>query len=151
MQATQLRQMAEKLGQVIAFIPDPPTQKFRQLNIKGYLEVISLSLSDDDNEHIWVRGWDFSLMDGNDNLVEKRYLDASEMDEIIKLLRKSSDESLQMGYEYHSKEGVIFKKFHSNQRISFLTLGFALRNGVEGTKIVEDVCSFMETSTKLWE
>src|SRR5688572_14088447 len=110
---TNLRQIVERLGAHVAFLPNAPSEEFRHPRMVGHLHVLALSLSEDEEQH-WVRGWQFSLMDRENNLVEQRYLDADELSQLQKLLRKASDDSVAIGYEYHSNEGVIFKKFTRN-------------------------------------
>src|SRR2546421_2763476 len=119
MKPTKIRHTTEMLGGLIAFLPNPEHKVFRHTNVLGYLDIFALSVSKD-GEKTWVRGWNVSLYDDDNEAIESRYIDANELQRIERLMKKTSDESAQMGYEYHSKEGVIFKKFHSEQRITFL-------------------------------
>src|SRR5437867_2611723 len=146
MKPTKIRQTAEMLGGLIAFLPNPEHKAFRQDNVQGLLDIFALSVSKD-GEKTWVRGWNVSLYGEDENeAVESRYIDANELRQIEKLVRKTSDASAQIGYEYHSKEGVIFKKFHSEQRITFMTPGWSVqKRGYTGEKVVEEMVAFMHS------
>ena len=137
-----------KPGELTAFIPNPPTEVFQAPHIHGHMEVIAVSISE--NEADWVRGWEFNLFNGEKELVEQRYVDESEFPKLRDLLRKHSDAAAPMGYQYQSVEGIIFKVFHANQRITMLT-ALGARIGLEGDNLAEEIVTFMQNSAKLWE
>jgi hypothetical protein len=145
---TKLREVVERGATLIAFMPNPPQEKFTGVGQKGHLGVTALSFLD---ENTWIRGWRFGLFDGGGQLVEERFLDQSEATEIRRLLSKWSDESVSLAYQYQSKEGITFRKFSSNQRVSIRSPGLPERNGIEAPQMVENVFAFMESAAKVWE
>jgi hypothetical protein len=141
--------MVEALGQITAFLPDLPSADFREPHCHGYIRICAIWICQD--EANWVRGWDVTLFNGDDEFVEQRYLDQAEAVQLRELLRKQSDADVAMGYQFQSTEGIVFKIFRGMQRISMLAPGVGTRNGVDGKKIVERVVAFLDSSAKLWE
>jgi hypothetical protein len=150
MERTKLREMIEGPGQTTAFLPNPPTTEFRKPRVGGFYRVIAVSISADEKN--WTRGWQFTLFgaDDDNNPVAVKYADFEEMGAIEQLLRKQHDETVEMGYQHTSLEGVVFKVFGGNQRVSMHT-AIGLMDGMESEDFVGEVLDFMKSSAKLWE
>jgi hypothetical protein len=150
MQRTLLGEIAERLGTIVAFIPSPPNKKFHSPPLLGHLEITAMSISDDEGDD-WVRGWRFSLADSNARVSESRYLDRGELDQIKNLMQKWSDQSVKLAFEFRSLDGIVFKKFQNNQRVTFLAEGRGQANGLEGPRLIGEVVEFLEDTAKMWE
>ena len=53
------------------------------------------------------------------DMVVYNYLDRVELAHLEKLLKKWSDETISIGFEYRSIEGIIFKKFAKMHLLDF--------------------------------
>jgi hypothetical protein len=147
---TKIREIAEKHGATVAFIPNSPQRKFHSPGMNGHLHVLSLSFTEEE-DGAWVRGWQFTMLDGEGTQVDSRYMDQTEIQQLALLLKKWSDESVSLGFEYRSIEGVVFKKFERNQRVTMSSPGGGQITGLQGEHLVEQVFEFMQSSSKLWE
>src|SRR5262245_38378586 len=106
-QKSKLRELNERSGALFEFLPNPPEKDFRERGAKGFLQVQAISIAELDDEP--VRGWAFSIFNGDDELIELRYLDREEISQLEKLLTLWGDDDIESAFEFRSIEGVVFK------------------------------------------
>lgn len=146
---SKFRQVEERDGTIVGFVSDPERKVFAAPGTAGHLEVAAVSCFVEADGQ-WVRGWDFSFRNKDNDLFDSRCLDADELEQIRLLMTKGSDDTVRIGFRYRSVEGVIFDKFSGGQRIAFSSARGSLAR-LESISVIDEVLTFLDDTSRLWE